>query len=231
MVRQNLRGVKIGCRSPRHRGQSCTPKHTQTGALEQPYGFTGREHDAESGLVYFRARMFDPQLGQFFSEDTLGFSSGSLNLYSYVANDPINYFDPSGQVRSKNSRGYSMMTADWGLLTEKQMAMTGAAVGAIYAGLVNGPLSSLMESFDQLSLMRSDSGAGATTSTGDGGKQCGPDGPKGPSRWEKIKQAFLKAIEVYATIMSLGDLRQPTPPRVDDIPIQRIEEKLEKMKK
>ena len=39
MVRQNLRGVKIGRRSPRHRGQFCTPKHTSIcWARCGPYG-------------------------------------------------------------------------------------------------------------------------------------------------------------------------------------------------
>jgi uncharacterized protein RhaS with RHS repeats len=27
------------------------------------YGFTGREHDAESGLIHFRARAYDPATG------------------------------------------------------------------------------------------------------------------------------------------------------------------------
>jgi hypothetical protein len=34
MVRQNLRGVKIGRRSPHHGGQFCTPKHNRKSRAE-----------------------------------------------------------------------------------------------------------------------------------------------------------------------------------------------------
>ena len=58
---------------------------TQTqGDLEQPYGYTGREYDDENGLIYFRARHYDPVLGQFIQRDPIGFSAGDLNLYAFV---------------------------------------------------------------------------------------------------------------------------------------------------
>src|SRR5262249_18764046 len=60
------------------------------------YGFTGREHDAETGLQYNRARYYDPNTGRFVSEDPSRFASGSLNLYAYVGNDPVDLIDPSG---------------------------------------------------------------------------------------------------------------------------------------
>jgi RHS repeat-associated protein len=66
-------------------------------AAEMPrYGFTGREHDAESGLIYYRARHYDPAIGQFLQRDPIGFAAGDLNLYAYVGNDPYNFTDPSG---------------------------------------------------------------------------------------------------------------------------------------
>jgi RHS repeat-associated protein len=69
---------------------------TETATLDQPYGFTGREHDAESGLMHYRARAYDPETGLFLQRDPLGFSAGDLNLYRYVWNDPHNWKDPSG---------------------------------------------------------------------------------------------------------------------------------------
>ena len=69
---------------------------TATGPLLQRYGFTGREHDAESGLIYFRARAYDPAVGTFLQRDPIGFSSGDLNLYAYTWDDPYNWKDPSG---------------------------------------------------------------------------------------------------------------------------------------
>ncbi|MGH9850048.1 MAG: RHS repeat-associated core domain-containing protein, partial [Blastocatellia bacterium] len=61
------------------------------------YGFTGREFDAATGLMYYRARWYDPQQGRFLSEDPIGFAGG-LNLYGYVGNNPINRIDPSGEA-------------------------------------------------------------------------------------------------------------------------------------
>ena len=39
--------------------------------MANPYGFAGREYDAESGLYYMRARYYDPSLGRFLSPDPL----------------------------------------------------------------------------------------------------------------------------------------------------------------
>jgi len=74
--------------------------------LSQPYTYTGREYDQESGLYYYRARYYDPQAGRFLSEDPIGFLSGDAigveaadpNLYRYVRNNPINLTDPTGQI-------------------------------------------------------------------------------------------------------------------------------------
>ena len=60
------------------------------------YGFTGRERDDVTGLLYYRARWYDPQQGRFISQDPLGFNGGDTNLYSYVWQNPLNYRDPLG---------------------------------------------------------------------------------------------------------------------------------------
>jgi RHS repeat-associated protein len=59
------------------------------------YTFTGREQEAESGLMYYRARFYDSQNGRFVSEDPI-YLNGGLNLYSYVGGNPVNLSDPSG---------------------------------------------------------------------------------------------------------------------------------------
>jgi RHS repeat-associated protein len=58
-----------------------------------PHGFTGREHDLETGLMYYRARYYDPKIGRFLSEDPIG---DGPNAYAYVGNGPIGRRDPSG---------------------------------------------------------------------------------------------------------------------------------------
>lgn len=59
------------------------------------FGFTGRERDATTGLMYYRARWYDPQVGRFISEDPIGFKGG-VNSYRYVRNNPIRFIDPLG---------------------------------------------------------------------------------------------------------------------------------------
>ncbi len=65
------------------------------------YGYTGRERDEATGLLYYRARWYDSQQGRFMSEDPIRFAGG-LNLYAYVQNDPINLtmFQPSPTMRT-----------------------------------------------------------------------------------------------------------------------------------
>jgi RHS repeat-associated protein len=65
------------------------------GASASGWAFTGREWDHEIGLYYYRARYYDPAVGHFISEDPIGVRGG-LNLYRYVGNDPLNFFDPLG---------------------------------------------------------------------------------------------------------------------------------------
>jgi len=58
------------------------------------YGFTGEPFDVTTGLLYLRARHYKPSNGTFVSRDPLEL----LNLYSYVAGNPINIIDPTGFI-------------------------------------------------------------------------------------------------------------------------------------
>ena len=69
---------------------------SQTGNLNQPFAFAGREFDAESGLYYYRARYYDPRAGRFLTQDPIGFGGRDVNFYRYVGNNPIKYKDPLG---------------------------------------------------------------------------------------------------------------------------------------
>ena len=64
--------------------------------LENPFTFTGREYDAETGLYYYRARYYDPETGLFLSEDPAHFAGRDFNLYRYALNNPTTYSDPTG---------------------------------------------------------------------------------------------------------------------------------------
>ncbi|HYR76513.1 MAG TPA: RHS repeat-associated core domain-containing protein [Pyrinomonadaceae bacterium] len=66
-----------------------------TGSAKTRYGFTGRERDSVTGLIYYRARWYEPQLGRFISEDPIGLAGG-INSFAYVGNNPQNATDPTG---------------------------------------------------------------------------------------------------------------------------------------
>ena len=67
-----------------------------------PSTFTGKERDAESGLDNFEARYYGSSMGRFMSPDPAGLyyanplNPQSLNLYSYVLNNPLIFTDPHG---------------------------------------------------------------------------------------------------------------------------------------
>ena len=67
----------------------------------QPFGFAGGLFEFETGLVRFGARDYDPEVGRWTSKDPIGFGGGQANLYVYVGNDPVNFFDPDGTSKTK----------------------------------------------------------------------------------------------------------------------------------
>lgn len=65
-----------------------------TGSATTPLGFAGQYTDAESGLIYMRARYYDPTTAQFITVDP-AFTT-TLAPYSYASDNPINMVDPLG---------------------------------------------------------------------------------------------------------------------------------------
>jgi RHS repeat-associated protein len=92
--------------------------------FERPYGFTGREHDAETGPIYFRARASAQRSAC--SYDLIHLPVlGHLNVYVYVWNDLHNWTDQSGMFASPECRGLARQTA---ALT---FAVTGICTGSV----------------------------------------------------------------------------------------------------
>jgi len=63
--------------------------------LTNPYMFTGRRFDIETGLYYYRARYYNPHIGRFMQTDPVGYSGG-INWYLYCWNNPVGWVDSTG---------------------------------------------------------------------------------------------------------------------------------------
>ena len=63
--------------------------------------FAGQYYDAETGLHYNWNRYYDPEIGRYLRVDPQG---DGLNLYAYVYNNPLSYFDPEGLVAKEVAR-------------------------------------------------------------------------------------------------------------------------------
>jgi RHS repeat-associated protein len=50
---------------------------------DNPFQYTGREND-NTGLYYYRARYYSPELQRFISEDPIGFEGGDVNFYAMM---------------------------------------------------------------------------------------------------------------------------------------------------
>jgi RHS repeat-associated protein len=73
---------------------------TSLGEGESGFGYTGEQTDG-SGLVFLRARYYDPETGRFITADPFpGVLSlpATQNAYPYAINNPLSYTDPSGEI-------------------------------------------------------------------------------------------------------------------------------------
>lgn len=92
----------------------CTPRFAHLCVLNASR-YTGKERDAESGLDYFGARYYGSSMGRFMSPDWAAKAMPvpyakldnpqTLNLYSYVGNNPLSWTDSTGHYNDKCGAG------------------------------------------------------------------------------------------------------------------------------
>src|SRR3989339_1344732 len=73
--------------------------YASNGSIDTPRKYTGQILDDNTGLYYYNARYYDPQLGTFLTPDIFIqnlYDPQSLNRYAYCRNNPIIYADPDG---------------------------------------------------------------------------------------------------------------------------------------
>ena len=73
------------------------------------FRYAGHRYDAETGLIYMRARYYSVAIGRFLSPDPIGYADG-FNLYTYVANSPLNFIDPTGLAGQFAAEGIRPLT-------------------------------------------------------------------------------------------------------------------------
>jgi RHS repeat-associated protein len=73
--------------------------------------YSGKRIDEETGLLYFGQRYYNQQVGRWLTCDPAGYVDGP-NLYAYVANRPLLYFDPYGlfSVNPVLHKQYSLLS-------------------------------------------------------------------------------------------------------------------------
>ena len=68
---------------------------------KNPLRYRGYYYDAETGFYYVSSRYYDPEIGRFINADGyISTGNGVLekNMYAYCLNNPVNMFDPSGEI-------------------------------------------------------------------------------------------------------------------------------------
>ena len=77
------------------------------------FKYTGEQFDPVTQQYYLRARFYNPALARFMQEDT--YRGDGLNLYTYCANNPVRYVDPSGHWCEKKEDIYRDLVEKNGL--------------------------------------------------------------------------------------------------------------------
>jgi RHS repeat-associated protein len=99
-ILKNAAGVEVG----RHDFLPFGEEWNSPASAKEKKLFTGHERDAETGLDYFGARYYRPQVGRFTTIDPVYSWSENLtdpqrwNRYAYVRNNPLKFTDPDGRI-------------------------------------------------------------------------------------------------------------------------------------
>ncbi len=117
-------------------GSSSTSSHKFVGKL-------GHTTDSNTGLIYMRARYYDPGLGRFISEDP---AQDGVNWFVYCRNNPTNLMDLTGKFAvhaiilvsafliGGYVNGWSSGQWDWGDFVIGGIASAAATDAALFGG-------------------------------------------------------------------------------------------------
>jgi RHS repeat-associated protein len=110
--------------------------------VPQPFKYSGEMFDDTTNLQYLRARWYDPSMGRFINEDTYEGQIDnplSLNLYTYVSNNPLTRVDPTGHMDISPSALWGDFKKGVGIVTD-----AGSWKASWKSTLVNLPIGAKM---------------------------------------------------------------------------------------
>ncbi|WP_244293765.1 RHS repeat-associated core domain-containing protein [Streptomyces sp. MJM8645] len=183
---------------------------SHTGSASTALRYAGQYSDDESGLVYLRARSYDPATAQFLSVDPV--VEQTLSAYGYANADPLNQTDPAGLWGWSSVKKFahdhsdvishinSVATAVWAV--SGTVAVGCAVVGALPCAAVAGGISGaawLVTTVTQVGLVAD---------------KCS----SGTSAWDCGEAAGYLTADVAASplgLKGLGALRGILPARTD----------------
>jgi RHS repeat-associated protein len=170
-----------------------------TGTLPR-LGYNGQYTDPESGLIYLRARYYDPATAQFLSRDPLVAVTGSS--YGYVDDNPLNGTDPTGLAWWNPLDWYSVSFYTIRTRTQARTLLN-SLILADEAGL------SLPPPLDALGAVAS----GYTASYEAALTKCLADVRFGAGYSCQIATHNLVGVPLYATSRVVRNMKKPKPGR------------------
>ncbi|WCJ60440.1 hypothetical protein NXS98_04725 [Fontisphaera persica] len=174
-------------------------------ALVNPFRFSTKHCDDETGLYYYGHRYYHPHTGRWLSRDPIG-EGGGLNLYGLVNNQPVHFVDPHGLWGIKIGRvhlgwGEPTYVFDREVWQEiKERWHTGLdAIGVIEPTPLADGLNALLYAMEGGWGNAGISAVGMVPFLGDGAKLCKYVGNYGA----KLSETAERALKLPATDASL----------------------------
>jgi len=111
-------------------------------AVGNPWRFSSKRVDEETGFVYFGRRYYDPQTIRWVTPDPIGFDGGP-NLYAYVLNNPLTLFDLYGLVGTnenvRTSWGFDQSWSNPGRWISEALVLPGKVLSFVSTHLIPIP--------------------------------------------------------------------------------------------
>ncbi|GBC62886.1 hypothetical protein DENIS_3870 [Desulfonema ishimotonii] len=108
-------------------------------AFAVPFGFAGGLYDADTGLIRFGYRDYDPDTGRWTAKDPILFAGGDTDLYGYCLGDPVNWVDPNG-LEFWSAFGQGVVDGVIGAATVAAVAAAAITVAPAAAATITGGL-------------------------------------------------------------------------------------------